>query len=201
MLDFSTGKLPKQYQLSDLLETLAMERRFSNQSPLSVLDHSIITGRVMSALDQGNDMVLYGYTHDFQEAIIRDVPSPFKALVGPSFVEAENKIQEIVLNHFGIRCHLSDDQLEFFKCVDGLIAEVEMFCLLGWDTYALVENGYGKGVLVSEGPIDKHPIFHIISDEIDKVLADRKTKSEGRCVNDFKKEISNIISNSKKVVV
>jgi len=88
--------------LRDLLYSIAYERRFSGKLAWTVLQHSIVMGRVARRKEWSKERVQFCYLHDIHEAIIRDVPTPFKREVGYEWYRMEHLVQKRVLDSLGV---------------------------------------------------------------------------------------------------
>lgn len=147
LIDFSKEKLSSdEINLKSLLNALANENRFSNQTGYSVLQHSIACGMAAKALYPEYIRVQrHAAFHDIQEAIIRDVPTPFKRMVGPQFDLAENKIQAKIYEAFGI-----DDTLGLSEVrnavqeIDAAMLFVEVHAFFKEDFQRQLENDKHK---------------------------------------------------------
>lgn len=123
VLDFSKDDIGT-INIKNLLECIGKERRYANVIDFTVLEHSIACGRATAVLYPDNTpLIQYAYFHDIHEAIIRDVPAPFKAIVGDAFYKAENEIQTKVLRKLGV--DVSTDDKDLFKEIDVTVGFVE----------------------------------------------------------------------------
>jgi hypothetical protein len=110
--------------LTNLLTCIGKENRYANVIDWTVLEHSLACGYAASMLFGNNiPLMQFAYFHDIHEAIIRDVPSPFKALVGDSFYKVENTIQSKTLAMLGVNVSVEDK--EMFKEIDSTMGFVE----------------------------------------------------------------------------
>lgn len=87
--------------LGDLIQAAAREGRFANQCDkiYTVAEHSVL----VSHLVLEKEAKALGLAHDLTEALIRDVPRPFKTLV-PTYKKFEDKLLQVILKRFKIKC-------------------------------------------------------------------------------------------------
>lgn len=124
-LDFSEETLGYVH-LEDLIWSLGRERRFSNAIDWTVLEHSLAVGLAAEMLYGGNvPLIQWCYFHDFHEAVIRDIPTPFKRMVGENFYKAEEEIQMKLLKALNVSTQLGDDDYSLFKMIDHTMVYIE----------------------------------------------------------------------------
>lgn len=131
ILDFAKDNIGF-LKLEDLLILLANEWRFANEIPWSVLQHSMAVGKAASMLYPGNNLLIqHAYYHDIQEAILRDVPTPFKKYVGPKWYELEDMIQGKLFQALNIHGKLGDEDAEIVHALDKAMMYVEIIQYFG----------------------------------------------------------------------
>lgn len=107
--------------LEDVLQSIALERRFFNQCDWTVLAHSVASGLATQHLYNGNvALIRYMYAHDFHEMFVRDVPSHIKTL---DFVTMESFYQRKVLECFGLS--VPHDDIAIANRIDRYMSFVE----------------------------------------------------------------------------
>lgn len=133
-------------RLENILFSLGVECRFSNQAPLSVLEHSISVGLTAEKIYSGNHQLIQAaYCHDFAEAIIRDVPTPIKELVGKNWYDVEYAIEKKLLKALKINCYpLGDEDLECLKEIDRAVCYVEALKFFGKEFADVIMSKFPK---------------------------------------------------------
>lgn len=122
-IDFNEEVLTE-CNLENLLTCIGRERRYSNVIDWTVLQHSMACGIATNALYPYNaPLIQYAYFHDLHEAVMRDFPSPLKKIIGKTFYDVENEIQNKILNYFNISVSKGDKEL--FVDIDSTMAFVE----------------------------------------------------------------------------
>jgi hypothetical protein len=131
-------------EITDILQSIALERRFYNQTDWTVLQHSVACGVVAQSLFPGNNLLIkFVYCHDLHEAFVRDVPHHIKT---PEFHKMESEIQTKLLNALNVDIP-NDDMQEVHK-IDRHMSFVESQMFLASDytsdriLYAIKES-YG----------------------------------------------------------
>ena len=131
-VDFSKDKIGH-VSLNNILHALALEHRFVNQAPITVLTHSIAVGTAISALyPQNYRLIQAGFCHDFGEIIFRDVPTPVKQMIGKKWYEVENELQDKLLTAMNINCFpLGDNDGEILDQIDKAVCYIEILKFFG----------------------------------------------------------------------
>jgi 5'-deoxynucleotidase YfbR-like HD superfamily hydrolase len=75
----------------------------------------------------GYDFCRYALTHDFHEAIVRDVPTPIKEAIGEAWYRVEDTVAKRLANYFEypILTDLTIEEQEEFKKLDKDFAKYE----------------------------------------------------------------------------
>ena len=149
LIDFELDPL-NTFEFSNLLKNLSLEGRFCNQVPWSVLQHSIAVGKACEMLYPGNIVLIqHGYLHDISEAIIRDVPTPIKKLVGNAWYNMEEEIQDKLLNYLHVS-KLGDEDEDCLAEVDKTMAFVEACNFYSEEQveYMKMQQGYEPEIII-----------------------------------------------------
>lgn len=126
VLDFSKEDIGY-VTVEDLLPPLAQEFRFANQMEWSVLQHSWAVGLTCHRLFHGNiPLIRYAFFHDIHEAIIRDVPTPVKNIVGKAWWDMENDIQAKLFKALHLDATLNAGDRQKVHEVDRAMCFVEL---------------------------------------------------------------------------
>lgn len=131
ILDFSDPMSLSALSLYDVLWLLSREKRFGNRIDMDVLRHSIYVGFLCEELCPDDvETIIYGYFHDIQEAFVRDVPTPFKKMVGKAWYDMEETIQSALFTRFNIPQNINSSAYDQFKFADNLACymEAKYFC-------------------------------------------------------------------------
>ena len=138
-VDFLSDEVTK-LCLYDVLDGLSKEHRFSNRIPWSVLQHSIVVGLAAQFLYDGNfPLIQKAFTHDFQECVVRDVPTPFKDYVGTKWYAMEDMIQKKLLSRFGIDAGISSNDEKLLLEIDRVAGYVEATHFFGAESEIVQE--------------------------------------------------------------
>lgn len=169
ILDFSKDD-PGHVKIEHLLNSIHLENRFANNIPWTVLQHSLAVGKATEYLYEGNmTMIQFAYFHDIHEAIIRDIPTPFKHMVGKKFFEVEREIQVKLLNRLNIPYDLGDEDTKLFHQIDKAMCMVEAFLYLPDNSHELFTHNEGKDipptVIVACTLAHAEVMHHTVSDE------------------------------------
>jgi hypothetical protein len=119
--DFTDGAVLQPIILVDILQSLALERRFFNQADWTVLQHSIAAGFVAEKIGANPLLKMHCYVHDFPEAFGRDVPSFFKSDDQRTYEEI---LFEKICKSIGVPA-LSQEDHEVLAQIDGHLVVVE----------------------------------------------------------------------------
>lgn len=86
----------------DIFHSLSLLCRFNGatKGPYSVANHSVLVADNVFKETGSKSLAFDGLVHDFSEAFISDVPSPFKAHF-PGFKEIEIRMEEWLSKKFG----------------------------------------------------------------------------------------------------
>lgn len=120
VVDF-TGDM-SQLSVSNILNTLAKERRFHNQIEWTVLHHSLACCIASGLVYPRNHLLAkHCLIHDFTEAFVRDVPTPAKT---PDFLQMENEMYEKICDQLRVP-KLSLEDKEELRAIDATMACLE----------------------------------------------------------------------------
>src|SRR3954471_2936273 len=94
---------PEDIDILDIAQGLSNQCRFNGQIKTfySVAQHSVLVTRMVSSENQ-----LAALLHDASEAYLPDLTSPVKRQI-PEFVEAENRLMEVIADVFGFAWPMS----------------------------------------------------------------------------------------------
>ena len=124
LIDFSQDKV--NISLIDCLTGIALENRYHNRIPWTVLLHSIVVGRVASALYENNvPLIQKAFCHDLQECVVRDVPTPIKNTIGNAWYNIEDMIQQKIFTSLGIDAKISMSDEAFVNEIDKAVGYTE----------------------------------------------------------------------------
>jgi hypothetical protein len=90
------------FDIRDIAHSLARVARFNGHgqgAPYSVAEHSLLVSALMQHLNLGDP--LEGLLHDGVEAIIADVPAPFKNLL-PDYAALDKKLDAALRAQYGL---------------------------------------------------------------------------------------------------
>lgn len=132
-IDFSQDKV--KISLMDCLDALAKERRFHNRVDWTVLLHSIVVGVTAQRLYPSNaPLIQKAFCHDFQESVVRDVPTPIKRAVGPAWDNVEQMIQEKIFAALKIPTKISPQDDALIHEIDKAVGYIEADAFFADDT-------------------------------------------------------------------
>lgn len=150
-----------------IVHALAHIARYGGHThtPISVAFHSRLVARILdvcfppSAEVSREERRLAALVHDAHEAYVGDIATPIKAVLGPAWVELEQKWERRVQGYFGARvlCAGSADALHTADLM-ALVAERELFfprAQRPWN--AMTESCSRAGVMVLEEMLDGQP--------------------------------------------
>lgn len=124
LIDFSQEKV--NISLIDCLAGIALENRYHNRIPWTVLLHSIVVGKVAVALYENNvPLIQKAFCHDLQEAVIRDVPTPIKNAIGNAWYNVEDMIQQKIFTALGIDARISGSDEALVNEIDKAVGYTE----------------------------------------------------------------------------
>ena len=125
VFDFSKEQIGD-IRISDVLRLIAKERRYSNQIEWTVLQHSIAVGYAAQILYSYNEpLIRAAYTHDFGEAFYRDVPTPFKRMVGKAWDVMTHEVDSKLFAALKLDIELGDEDHELLNQIDIAVGYVE----------------------------------------------------------------------------
>lgn len=113
--------------VNDVLIQISHERRYSNNLSWTVLQHSYAIFKCAKDMGYDYDFCRHALTHDFHEAIVRDVPTPIKEAIGEAWYRVEDTVALRLANYFEypILSDLSPEEQEEFKKLDKDFAKYE----------------------------------------------------------------------------
>lgn len=91
--------------IDDVAHHLAQINRYTGAArrPYSVAEHSLLVVEILRMYGVVDRRVLLlGLMHDAHEAYTNDISTPVKSVVGPAWSAFENRVQHVVLSHFGL---------------------------------------------------------------------------------------------------
>lgn len=118
--------------------TLSRIHRFGGRSRLTVLQHALST-MALSMMEPIETRRL-AFLHDHHEALVGDVPTPIKRVLGDSYRSVERHAEEYVRRWFTLDGH------DFVKSVDWrlCLAEAVDQCVADFQTPWVMEAGYTR---------------------------------------------------------
>ena len=103
---------PEQLDAGDIARALANLCRFGGHSRVfySVAQHSVIVSRLVEERGGDAEDVFAALMHDASEAYLGDMPHPLKhrSPLGAAFKEAEEHLERVIREHFGIRADVPE---------------------------------------------------------------------------------------------
>jgi hypothetical protein len=120
--------------------TLSRIHRFGGRSQLTVLQHAFAT-MTLSMMEPPETQRL-AFLHDHHEALVGDVPTPIKRVVGKAFKAVERHAEEYVRRWFTLGGH------DFVKAVDWrlCLAEAVAENIADFWTPWIMEAGYTREI-------------------------------------------------------
>lgn len=123
ILDFTQEDIGN-VDATNLLESLAREHRFQGQMPWTVIQHLRSCGLAAEYIESegyGKYPSQPGFlsrvkTHDLHEAILRDIPTPVKQVLGEVYQQLEDDVQAKLEKALGIRAS---------RDLEGLLKEID----------------------------------------------------------------------------
>jgi len=128
--------------LNDVTNSLALICRYNGhcKKHYSVAQHSCMVGDMMELDGYDKESVLYGYMHDFGEAVFCDLPQPLKAYFkGSDLLQKYVEIEEDFIKRFYENLEIpypSDTAKKNVKRYDILSLEFEMANILSNNKYS-----------------------------------------------------------------
>ena len=100
---------PASFMLDDIAVGLAHEGRWANQSRpwYSVAQHCIRVADQLNGRDGNNKLAAAGLMHDAHEFLLRDVGTPFKAVLS-GYVLYATRMQDAIHRRFGLNPSVGD---------------------------------------------------------------------------------------------
>ena len=102
---------PEVFRIDYLAKALANQCRFTGQVDrfTSVAEHSVTVAAIVLELTDDRQKALAGLLHDAPEAILGDVSSPLKAILGEVYRRLERKAQAAIFAHYGLPLPFPDE--------------------------------------------------------------------------------------------
>ena len=112
---------PEDISISDIANGLALTSRYSGQGEIgryySVAEHSLLMTECAARWGWPTKSLLCVMLHDAAEAYLGDLTSPVKQAVGAGYKIVEERVQNAILEKYGLRptekeCHLRIKELD-----------------------------------------------------------------------------------------
>ncbi len=117
-------------EIMDVIHALSLLCRFNGATDTfhSVAHHSVIVADNVFKETKDKNLAYQGLCHDFAEAFISDIPSPFKAHF-PGFKEIEIKMEEWLSKRFGFQ-YPFDPIIKHhdLRCLSTEMRDLMFFC-------------------------------------------------------------------------
>jgi hypothetical protein len=99
------GRNPEVFNIEHIAKALSHNCRFTGQVDrfISVAEHSVTVAEIVELWTGDADKALAGLLHDAAEALLGDVSSPLKAIIGEPYRRLERKAQAAIFEHYGLR--------------------------------------------------------------------------------------------------
>ena len=129
---------PLDVEIEDIAHGLARVARWNGQTKgphiFSVAQHSLVVEAIASALDLGIGPrgAMFALLHDAPEYVVGDMISPFKAVIGDSYKDVENRILGAILLRFGLPSKPAAGLAAIVKKADRASAYYEAVALAGF---------------------------------------------------------------------
>lgn len=130
---------PLDIEIADIAHGLARVARWNGQTKgphaFSVAQHSVLVERLVADLSPriSREARLMALLHDAPEYVVGDLISPFKAAIGISYKDLENKLQAAIHLRFGLPVLVPKPLAVLFKKADHLSAYFEASQLAGFE--------------------------------------------------------------------
>ncbi|MAA97956.1 MAG: hydrolase [Stappia sp.] len=140
---------PLDVEISDIAHGLARVARWNGQTvgdhAFSVAEHSLLVEEIARHIEPQltADQCLGVLLHDAPEYVIGDMISPFKAVMGGSYKEIEERLQTAIHLSFGLKAALPGPLKKLTKRADTIAAYFEAVELAGFDD-AEAQRIFGK---------------------------------------------------------
>ncbi|WP_300380160.1 HD family hydrolase [Henriciella sp.] len=129
---------PVDIEVDDIAHGLARVARWNGQTlgnhAFSVAQHSVVVESVCAVLEPGlkPSERLMALHHDAAEYVIGDMISPFKAVLGDSYKDIENRLTESIHIRFGLPARMPASLKRLIKRADHVCAWYEATQLAGF---------------------------------------------------------------------
>lgn len=102
---------PAAFRIEHLARSLSNQCRFTGQVDrfLSVAEHSVTVAAIVLEVTGDRKKALAGLLHDAAEAILGDVSSPLKAILGESYRRLERMASEAIFDYYGLSHHFPEE--------------------------------------------------------------------------------------------
>ena len=129
---------PMDIEIEDIAHGLARVARWNGQTTgehaFSVAQHSVVVEEIMAHIrpDIPPRWRLAGLLHDASEYVIGDMISPFKAALGVSYKDFEERLENAIHTRFGLPAKVPADIKKLIKQADRACAFFEATQLAGF---------------------------------------------------------------------
>jgi hypothetical protein len=140
---------PLDVEISDIAHGLARVARWNGQTvgdhAFSVAEHSLLVEEIARHIEPQltADQCLGVLLHDAPEYVIGDMISPFKAVMGGSYKEIEDRLQTAIHLSFGLKAAMPAPLKKLTKRADTIAAYFEAVELAGFED-AEAQRIFGK---------------------------------------------------------
>lgn len=174
--------------IDDIAHALAHINRFSGHSlrPISVAEHSLMVAMICERHFQVSCPagLLAALMHDAHEALIGDITSPVKAMLGDTWRAFETRVQRTVLRKWGLLNAYASNQIDIRNAdLHALTSEREQLMADGewWDCQAThpAIDWVQYGPQAAFTPADWAQAFKDRFDELQHALALRQEELYG----------------------
>ena len=131
---------PLDVEIEDIAHGLARVARWNGQTRggmiFSVAQHSVLVAEIFGRLDPSAPARwrLHALLHDAPEYVIGDMISPFKAALGASYAEVEQRLARAILQRFSLTPDPSAALTRLTKKADRISAFFEATLYAGFET-------------------------------------------------------------------
>ena len=128
----------KDVEVEDIAHGLARVSRWNGQTSgdhaFSVAQHSLLVEQIFRCekKDAKPDEQLYALLHDGAEYVIGDIISPFKATMGGSYKQVEERLQNAIHEKLGLEAKINENLKREIKKADMIAAYLEATGLAGF---------------------------------------------------------------------
>lgn len=129
---------PLDIEIEDIAHGLARVARWNGQTTgdhiFSVAQHCLLVEEIARILNPsaGTRTLLFVLLHDAAEYVIGDMISPFKAVIGPPYREAETRLMQAILARFSLPAPAPKPAASLAKKADLVAAWLEATALAGF---------------------------------------------------------------------